>query len=319
MKHPLFSIIIPMYNVESYIERCIGSVFNQVNHGLSSFEVLLINDGSTDNTEEAARKCCTDLKNVKIITQKNKGLGGARNTGIINSTGKYLVFLDADDVLVDDFFQICNAKKFNEDIIEFGFNRVSKSFFKVYTFPNTVAMPGIDYILNKVSINSACNKFYKRDFLVKDELFFKERIYGEDIEFNIRAFLKAKKVKSCNLVLFTFNLSANSITRNADTQRKLKYVNDVVRTIISTKELMTVAKGKEINYLKYRLTALNTNNLVFILKNRLPKHKVIKQLKTLNMNQAFVLSYKLKERNLLRIILNNRINRKILFLLILRK
>ena len=90
------SVIIPMYNVEQYLEKCIDSVYNQ---GLKEeeFEVILVDDESPDNSLAVATILTKDKKNVTIISQKNKGLGGARNTGILCAAGRYVLFLDSDD------------------------------------------------------------------------------------------------------------------------------------------------------------------------------------------------------------------------------
>ncbi len=97
MKNPLFSVVIPAFNVERFIERALESVARQT---YDDFEIIIVNDGSTDGTVAKIREFFLNYANLnwKVIDQKNKGIGGARNTGVKNTTGEYLAFLDADDV-----------------------------------------------------------------------------------------------------------------------------------------------------------------------------------------------------------------------------
>ena len=90
------SLIIPVYNVESYLERCLSSVENQT---FENFEVIIVNDGSTDGSLQIIQKFLNRNVNFKLIDQENKGLGEARNVGIKNSCGRYVAFLDSDDFL----------------------------------------------------------------------------------------------------------------------------------------------------------------------------------------------------------------------------
>src|SRR5690606_18768318 len=93
------SIIIPVYNVEKYIERCIRSCYDQqLEH--SEYEIIVIDDESPDNSVKIVQRLMDSFSNLKMISQKNKGLGGARNTGIHNAKGRYLLFLDSDDYLL---------------------------------------------------------------------------------------------------------------------------------------------------------------------------------------------------------------------------
>ena len=93
-----FSVIIPVYNTEKYLGKCLDSLLNQ---SYSNFEALIVNDGSTDASEEVIKQYLNDSR-ITLISQENKGLGGARNTGILAAKGEYLVFLDSDDYLSFD-------------------------------------------------------------------------------------------------------------------------------------------------------------------------------------------------------------------------
>ena len=123
----LVSVIIPVYNVEKYIEKCIESVLEQT---FGDFEIIVVIDGSTDGSEAIARRLQEENPGkITVINQENKGLGGARNTGIINARGKYLLFVDSDDYiekeLLADATKIIESE--NSDIVFFDFNYVDEN------------------------------------------------------------------------------------------------------------------------------------------------------------------------------------------------
>ena len=159
-----FSVIIPMYNVENYVEKCIHSVYRQ---GLSEkeFEILLIDDESPDNSLEVAKNVVSNYSNTIIISQKNKGLGGARNTGIEHASGNYLLFLDSDDFYIDNTIKdiIGIAEENDLDILEFGARGVDINDNKVFELAinnGSKIVTGIEYYNSFKYMNSACNKLY---------------------------------------------------------------------------------------------------------------------------------------------------------------
>ena len=96
---PAVSIVVPVYNVEAYLEKCLDSLVNQ---NFDNYEVIIVNDGSTDKSKEIAQRYENKYSNVVLIDQKNKGLGGARNTGIEAVKGEYILFVDSDDYIHPD-------------------------------------------------------------------------------------------------------------------------------------------------------------------------------------------------------------------------
>ena len=112
---PKISIIVPVYNVESYLVRCIDSILNQ---SFKNFELILVNDGSTDDSLIICKKYLNVDKRIKLVSQVNKGLSAARNTGLRHTSGKYICFIDSDDFVEKDYllFLINNIEKYNSDI-----------------------------------------------------------------------------------------------------------------------------------------------------------------------------------------------------------
>ena len=116
MSMPIISVIVPVYNVEKYLSKCLESILNQ---SFSQFELILVNDGSTDASGEICNEYAQKYEKIKVIHQKNGGLSSARNTGIDNATGKYIGFVDSDDYIVPEMYKnlVETAKKYNAQMV----------------------------------------------------------------------------------------------------------------------------------------------------------------------------------------------------------
>lgn len=323
MKQPVFSIIIPMYNVEQYIKRCLQSVFDQ-DILISKYEILLINDGSPDDSEQIARAYCAGRPNIKIISQNNKGLGGARNTGIEHATGEYLLFLDSDDWLLPNALRKLCEFIDGSDIMEFSvLVKDDHKTLHTIAFENINAKSGVDYLLENKTINSACNKIYRRAFLTANDLVFKERIYGEDIQFNSRAFYLTKKIKSISEHLIVFYQSEDSITRSSNISVKRKYLGDLQEVIISLNEFQNkypAADDRTGRYFYQRIASLTVNSILFGLKNKIPLPVLKKFIVTLKKQNIYNLKYPIKERDFYRLLFKNAlVLNSVLFINTLRK
>jgi len=178
---PKISIIIPFYNVENYIAKCINSVKNQT---FTEFECILIDDESPDASKQVAEQAIQGDKRFRIISQLNKGLGGARNTGLDNAKGEWVVFLDSDDYWERDFLRIMyeKATKYNADIIVCRYKSISSRGEEVGL--NILLSEGV-YTEKKLllefmlSFPTAWNKLYKRELwkIIR----FPEKLYYEDL------------------------------------------------------------------------------------------------------------------------------------------
>jgi len=228
------SIIIPVYNVEKYIERAILSALNQ-NFKDEEFEIIVVNDESPDNSVEIVENLMKQHAQIKLFSQQNKGLGGARNTGIQNAQGSYILFLDADDYLEKETLPkiIDHSINNNLDILEFGAVGVTELKKEIYRKSITTdeVLDGYSYLNYYQYMNSACNKLYALDFLKKNKLYFKEQIFIEDFEFNTRAFYFAKRVRGIKTIVANFIQTTDSITRNKNVVKNEKMVFDIKEVI----------------------------------------------------------------------------------------
>lgn len=272
---PRLTIIIPMYNVAHFLPGCVASVFRQVIRQ-EDVEIIMVNDGSPDNSKDVAENLAVQHPNIKVLSQENKGLGGARNTGIDHATGEYLLFLDADDTLIGSTLQevLDLAIDTSVEILEFGAQRITPAGQVLTTITGSSTsdlMHGVTYVTKKQYMHSACNKLYSRKFLNTFSLRFTEKIYAEDFEFNTRAYFLANRVMASDQVLASFLQSDNSITRNRSREAKEKYVKDYLRIL---QLLRTFKKEQEhpLNpaqqvYFEERFTLLQVNLFLYLLKN----------------------------------------------------
>lgn len=194
-----FSVIIPVYNVEDYIYECVNSVLEQE---YGDYEIILVDDGSTDSSPEICDSMAQQHACIKVIHKQNGGLSDARNTGIEKSTGEYLLFLDGDDFYSEKGFlkKACEfAEKYNRPEI------LNYTWREYYTKDGTYADKNalydeqlnsrfsdndelIRYLINNDMLSpSVCDKIIRRDFITNNGLFFKKCLLSEDIEWYMRA------------------------------------------------------------------------------------------------------------------------------------
>lgn len=225
MNNPLVSIVIPLYNSESRIGDCLRSIFLQT---YKNFEVILIDDGSTDGTGEICRKVQKENKNVTYFYQENRGPSSARNVGLEKATGEYLLFVDSDDRLIDSAVQelVHLALISYSDLISFDFsvvneygNSVCKETVVSGQYPSNEVSNGrrcLEYIYNEQGVaNFSWAFFYTMSFLRKSEVTFPEDVrLLEDALFLNRLLRKASVVRYCNHPLYLYSIGwENSLTR----------------------------------------------------------------------------------------------------------
>ena len=176
------SIIVPVYNVEDYIERCLNSLVNQT---LSDIEIIIVNDGSKDNSEKIIKKFIKKYPNIKYLKKENGGMSDARNYGLCYATGEYIGFVDSDDYVDIHMFQAMYEKAHdnNLDMVVCDLNYVYPD--KIMKVDCGIKSDTLD--IRKVYINNypaVWNKIFKREIITKLE--FKRGVWFEDVEFIYR-------------------------------------------------------------------------------------------------------------------------------------
>lgn len=243
----LLSIVIPVYNVEKYLRDNLESIFKQNCVYRDYIEVIIVDDCSPDNSISIANEYKKLHKNIKIIRhEKNKGLGAARNTGLKFLEGKYVWFIDSDDVIVNGCLQmIIDELSMNEeDILMFNAKvlEVDGSLSNYYaTYPYTTpVITGVDF-LNLTEVPhwqkpvTAWSRVQKVSFLKENKFYYPEGIFFEDEELNLKQLFVANKVRFLRNVFYLYRNNGESIMR---THYSVKKFMDKVRVFISCLNLL---------------------------------------------------------------------------------
>ena len=205
-----YSIIIPVYNAKKYIKYCIESIYDS---GLKNFEVILVNDGSTDDSEQECLQLSDKYSELKYVYQNNKGVSSARNTGIDYAKGEYILFCDADDTFEKNSLKdIDECLKEKPDLLilglsmDFYFNNICyQQHLLIYPSEGIMEVHEWSLKLKKLFdynvLSSSCNKIYRRDIIQSQNIRFDEDIFlYEDLVFSF------KYLSCCNIIFFNSKL-----------------------------------------------------------------------------------------------------------------
>ena len=226
------SVIVPVYNVLPYLRKCVGSLLKQ-DLPEKDYEIILVDDGSIDGSGAL----CDELSggNVKVLHQENKGLGAARNAGLLASTGEYVQYVDSDDFLEENVLGTLVSKMEKEalEVLRFNYQNVNEAY-EVYE-PYKDVKPFVDYSEDVCTgleflgerLGTACYavQFIMRSGLAKSVLF-KTGVYFEDTEWTPRMLVKASRVSSTPMMVYNYLLREGSITRATDETKRKKILED---------------------------------------------------------------------------------------------
>lgn len=240
----IISFIIPLYNCEQYVDNCIKSILST---GLDrkSFEIIIVNDGSTDGGPIIVQQYVEQYHNIYLITQDNQGLSGARNTGISHAKGDYLWFIDADDEINEHAVDAISIINEIDDLDFLGIQMLkvdaNKNFISSHCvqelIKKNIIITGRDAILQGYNPSSACALIMRRKFIEDDNLKFKIGITHEDVEFTYRAMCKAQRVMFSDIVPYIYYRRGDTMSTPHDKERLLKYVIDDVAVADSFRSL----------------------------------------------------------------------------------
>lgn len=233
----LLSIIVPFYNVEEYIEDCIRSMYNQ-DIPIENYEVICINDCSPDNSVEIIRKLQKEYDNIVLIEHtKNKRQGGARNTGLRCAKGEYIWFVDSDDYIMPNVFNILlnSAMKSSLDVLQFGYTRDNDKLL-INDFYKNKILAGEDYLFTDDiddwydKINAPWHQIIRKELIVRNNIEFIENIQFEDTDYMLSVFLNANRVQYISVCAYNYRINNNSITLSVNSPIKLSWrINQLVR------------------------------------------------------------------------------------------
>ena len=202
---PKLSIIIPAYNAEQYIESCLDSILQNSKESLSETEIIVINDGSTDNTLKILESY-NQYKNIKIHTTKNQGVSAARNLGISLAKGEWITFIDADDIVNSNFSKVVNLVENSKSSFIIFSNYVIKITDKKILTVQTLQ--------SSMYLSGPWSKVYNRQFLIKHKILFeKDILMGEDMLFNLEVIQNSDAIESYKIGFYNYRQNNNSVTR----------------------------------------------------------------------------------------------------------
>lgn len=230
------SIIIPVYNVEDFVKRCIESILNQT---YQNFELILINDGSTDNSLNIINEYKNNKK-VKIYTQKNHGAAYTRNFGLKKSTGRYVTFIDSDDYVENDYlYNYISAFQKDTDIVLGGYTKIDSK------GENSFSPKLCEWDVFRFS--ATCGKMYLREFLIKNNIEYGNTEFLEDVIFNLSCLFNKANYTYIDYTGYNYVYNSNSISNNHG--RKKEQIINIFSTIRYIDNLASKLQYKNAKYL----------------------------------------------------------------------
>ena len=202
MKKPKVTIIIPAYNSQEYIGRCLDSVFAQA---FQDYEVLVLNDGSTDETGEIVKKYARSNKQLRYVEQENIGVARTRNKALKLANGEFVAFLDNDDFIDSDYIEKLLPSK-NEDVVISGYKRPDVK----GKIVREVRLEKTNW--SKFVVPAPWAKIYKRKYLLDNKIEFLDNNIGEDVYFNLIALLSTEKIKILRYVGYNWFFNEKSVS-----------------------------------------------------------------------------------------------------------
>ena len=231
---PMISVIVPVYNSELYIEKCINSILKQ---DYTNYEIIIINDGSTDDSEKVIRKITKTTNKIRYYKQKNSGVAKTRNNGIEFAKGEYIAFIDNDDYIDPDYFKVLidSSKSGDADIVLCGYRRPDENGKIIKELHIT------EHEWTKFLITAPWAKVYKKEYIVKNGISFLDNNIGEDVFFNLQAFLETNKIETIDYIgynwFFNTNSISNSVQKDYERINVFRLLNECIN-ILKKKKLL---------------------------------------------------------------------------------
>ena len=220
VKQPKVSVIVPVYNVEKYLEKCLESLIHQT---LKEIEIIIINDGATDSSPKIIERYTQKDSRIKTINQKNQGLSGARNSGLKIAQGEYISFIDSDDWVDQDFLEKLynSAKNNNADIAMTTIIRKREKIqkYRVHYIKENV-YETLEEKIKACNIPTCCyvwNKLYKKNLLENME--FSINRYFEDMLWIPEIIKKANKIVTTRYTNYYYRVNNNSIVKKVQSPK----------------------------------------------------------------------------------------------------
>ncbi len=302
------SVIVPVYNVEKFIDKCLNSLVKQ---SLKEIEIIVVNDGSPDNSQKIIDKYVKKYPDkIKSYIKENGGQGSARNYGLKKATGEYIGYVDSDDFVEKDMYKKLynKAKENNYDIVVCGNYNVSEDYQNknIDAFINNYNTDLENIFFGKMAV---WNKIYKRDILIKNKLEFKEKVWYEDLAFTLKAIMNSNTFAFIDEPLYDYLIREGSTMNNSNVKRNLEILeafNDILSYIQHNKKEEYFSKIEFLAIDHIYISAIvrvlkaeaddkvkreTINKLIDYMNKKFPNYKNNKYINTLSKNRKII--YKL--------------------------
>ena len=302
------SIIVPVYGVEKYIDKCLNSLVKQ---SLKEIEIIVVNDGTKDNSQKIIDKYVKKYPDkIKSYIKENGGQGSARNYGLEKANGEYIGYVDSDDFVEKDMYKKLynKAKENNYDIVVCGNYNVSEDYQNknIDAFINNYNTDLENIFFGKMAV---WNKIYKRDILIKNKLEFKEKVWYEDLAFTLKAIMNSNTFAFIDEPLYDYLIREGSTMNNSNVQRNLEILdafNDILSYIQHNKKEEYFSKIEFLAIDHIYISAIvrvlkaeaddkvkreTINKLIDYMNKKFPNYKNNKYINTLSKNRKII--YKL--------------------------
>lgn len=306
---PKVSIVVPVYNVEKYLDRCMQSLLNQT---LEEIEIILVDDGSPDNCPQLCDEYAHKDSRIKVIHKHNAGLGEACNSGLEAATGEYVAFCDSDDWVDREMYQTLYhmAQQENATMVFSGIRRVDEcgnsdvmsvsADIRVLSDKKQIENFALDMIASAPEIRqerkvamSAKTVLYKRDLLLKHNIRFESErhMISEDLLFNLDCIVKSDIIVEIPIVFYNYFINTSSLTRVIRQDRCNKYL--LLREELLSRYSFANSQLKErvnrmfIGYVRDEIVRISTNKNISLSH----KHKIISEITRLPVWNAIFKEY----------------------------
>lgn len=266
------SIIIPMYNVELYIEQCLLSCLRQ-DIPSSDYEIIVVNDGSPDGSLDIAERIANTASNIHIVSQPNGGLSAARNTGVLHAKGTYLWFVDSDDCIRENclksLVEQCERECLDMLAIAAA-NVINGCEVRRFSYTDLSVISGGEVLDRGRMQHCVPFTIYRRAFFLQHNLKFYPGIFHEDSEFSPRSYYYAKRVGFSNEIVYLVTINPNSITRSVNYQKSFDYL----KVAVSVHDfLLDVTKGEYATFFHNHIALMINNAMANLMRPSNDKQK----------------------------------------------
>lgn len=275
---PLMSFIVPCYNADKYIYACINSIVNQT---CKDWELLLIDDGSTDNTSSICQIAAEKNAHIQYVCQKNRGVSSARNHGLLIAKGEYVTCVDADDWLEPNFIEVFQKSNI-ADINICGYREINPNgTVRTECIPETQysSVPLDTYTVRNSYFRTPWAVVFRHDFLKSNNLCFLENLsWGEDSMFLLLATMKARDISFISDVLYDYRYTGEGLTNSPFRHNNMVQFLDVYTSYINTVRKRSAKASLMMKELVLFLSIILLNEVVVSCKSKQVKIDIIKSI-----------------------------------------